>query len=582
MKIDKRLLRQLPGIRSYLIVIVLMGTLLGILVIIQAYALSHIISRVFLSARTLSQVWGLMLIFLGVILVRACIAWSREVAASHIAGRIKTYLRERLLSHLFSLGPTYTRGERSGELVSTIVEGVEALDPYFSQYLPQYFLSVLVPALILITIFTVDVPSGIILLIIAPILPLLMAMVGLMARAETKRHWHTLRLMSAHFLDVLQGLTTLKLFGHSQEEEAQIRQVSEQFRHTTMGTLRIAFFSSFILEEGATISAAIIAVEIGFRLLIGQMPFQPGLFVLLLAPEFFLPLRLLGAKYHAGMTGSAAMQRLVEILETPVPQAGPVPYASAQQPTLQEMPPARIHFDHVDYAYDGQRPALHGVSFHISAGQKVALVGPSGAGKSTLAHLLMRFIVAGSGVVWIDGKDLEEIPAQQWRTQVAWVPQHPYLFHATVAENIRLGCPRATLEEVMEAAQLAHAHAFISGLPQAYDTVIGERGARLSGGEAQRLSLARAFLKNAPLLILDEVTSHLDPDHEAQVLEALARLKQGRTVLIIAHRLSTVYDADQIVLLKEGRVVAMGTHASVLRQSEFYRQLITAYQGREG
>ncbi len=573
MKTDMRFLRQLPGIRSYLFFTILMGLFMGMLVIVQAYALSHIIERVFLGAYGLSQVWTLMLVLGAVILARAALAWGRERAGNAIAARIKLYLRERVLAHLFALGPAYTREERSGELISSIVEGVEALDPYFSRYLPQCFLSALVPALILIAVFSVDVPSGIILLIMVPILPFLMAMAGLMARAETKRRWYTLRLMSAHFLDVLQGLTTLKLFGHSQEEIEQIRQVSEQFRHETMGTLRIAFFSSFLLEEGATISAAMIAVEIGFRLLLGQMPFQTALFVLLLAPEFFLPLRLLGARYHDGMAGSVAVQRIAEILATPVHcnvQADP----AARQDLVGEV----IRFELVDYAYDGQRPALHGVSFQIAPGQKTALVGPSGGGKSTIAHLLLRFIAADSGRIVAGAQSLDAITPQAWRAGIAWVPQHPYLFNATVAENIRLACPQATPDEVIAAAQDAHAHEFISAMPQAYDTVIGERGARLSAGEAQRISLARAFLKNAPLLVLDEATSHLDAGSEAEILDALSRLQRGRTVLIIAHRLRTVCDADQIIVMDAGHVVATGTHARLVQSCALYRRLISAYQ----
>ncbi len=237
-----------------------------------------------------------------------------------------------------------------------------------------------------------------------------------------------------------------------------------------------------------------------------------------------------------------------------------------------------IRFAHVDYAYDGQRPALHDVSFAITPGQKIALVGPSGAGKSTIAHLLLRFIQADSGTISINGTSFDALPHAEWREQIAWVPQHPYLFHATVADNIRLGCPQASLDAVIAAAKLAYAHDFITTLPQQYETMIGERGSRLSGGEAQRISLARAFLKDAPLLILDEATSYLDPAHEAHILAAIARLMQKRTVLILAHRLSTVYDADQIIVLEQGHVVEAGTHTTLLRQSGLYRQLVNVYE----
>ena len=588
MKKNMRILFHLPGIGGYLAVIILFGTISGGFIITQSYFLSRIINSVFLNAQALNQVWPLMLLLLALIIARVILAWLNSMLANRVAGRIKLALRERIVRHLFALGPAYVKGERSGELITTTLEGVEALDPYVSQYLPQVFLSVIVPAIILVTVFLVDVPSGIILLVMAPLLPFLMALVGMMASAESRRRWRALRLMSAHFLDVVQGLTTLKLFGRNVVEEEEVRAVSERFRRSTMSTLRIAFFSSFVLEEAATISTAIIAVEIGLRLLVGQMPFQPALFILLIAPEFFQPLRQLGAKYHAGMNGSTAGQRIHEILATPTPSRRGDPggrppeadWVTGEGSPGSSLRGGSIRFAHVDYAYDGQRPALRDVSFSLLPRQKIALVGPSGAGKSTIAHLLLRFIQADRGTISMNGIPLDTIPLQEWRKQIAWVPQHPYLFSATVADNIRLGCPQASLDAVIEAAKQAHAHEFINMLPQQYETLIGERGSRLSGGEAQRISLARAFLKDAPLLILDEATSYLDPAHEAQILDAIARLMQERTVLILAHRLSTVYDADQIIVMEQGQVVEVGTHGTLLRQSGLYRQLIHAHEGR--
>jgi ATP-binding cassette, subfamily C, bacterial CydD len=599
---SSRILLQVPGTIWYLAAAILLGSISGGFIVTQAYFLSYIINEVFLKASALQQVWHFMLILLVLILARVLLAWSNAILTNQIAGYVKLSLRSRILRRLFALGPTFIQGERSGELISTTIEGVESLDPYVSQYLPQVFLSIIVPAIILIVVFSVDVPSGIILLILAPLLPFMMALVGIMAGADTKRRWQALRLMSAHFLDVLQGLTTLKLFGRSETEEQQVREVSERFRRTTMSTLRIAFFSSFTLEEAATLSTAVIAVEIGLRLLVGQMAFQPALFVLLVAPEFFQPLRQLGAKYHAGMNGSVALGRIHEILDTPLPQQRSLAHPSfsfhpagsrsdshnlpilagqidAEQVTdNHSLASEGICFTHVDYTYDGQRPALHDVSFSIQTGQKVALVGPSGAGKSTIAHLLLRFIAANSGTIISNGTPLEQIPVAEWRKQIGWVPQHPYLFHATVAENIRLGSPEASMEAVIEAAKLAHAHAFIAALPQQYETRIGERASRLSGGEAQRISLARAFLKDAPLLILDEATSYLDPAYEAQIMDAMTRLMRGRTVLILAHRLSTVYDADQIIVLEKGRVVEVGIHSVLLKRPGLYRQLIHAHE----
>jgi ATP-binding cassette subfamily C protein CydD len=614
MKRSNRILFQGTGTFWYLVVAILLGSISGGLIVTQAYYLSYIINRIFLAAASLEQVWRLILILLVIILARMLLAWGNVVVTNRIAGRIKHALRGRILRHLFALGPAYMQGERSGELISTTIEGVEALEPYAGQYLPQVFLSVIVPALILIVIFYIDVPSGIILLVLAPILPLMMVLAGMMTGVETRRRWRSLRLMSAHFLDVLQGLTTIKLFGRSETEEQKIHEVSERFRRNTMDTLRIAFFSSFTLEEAATLSTAVMAVEIGLRLLVGNIAFQPALFILLIAPEYFQPLRQLGAKYHAGASGKEALKRIQEILAAPLQEqrrldqpsmddnndhsprsAGMIEEVAALDainllPTAtpqgmeghNHLPlPEGISFSHVDYTYDGQRPALHDVSFTIRAGQKVALVGPSGAGKSTIAHLLLRFISPASGTISSDGVPIEEIPGAGWRNRVGWIPQHPYLFHASVVENIRLGCPEASMEAVVKAAKLAHAHEFIESLPQQYETMIGERGSRLSGGEVQRISLARAFLKNAPLLVLDEATSYLDPMDEAQVLEAIKRLMQGRTVLILAHRLNTVYDADQIIVLEKGHVVEVGTHSALLKRPGLYSQLISAQKGRK-
>jgi ATP-binding cassette subfamily C protein CydD len=582
-KFDKRLLQQVRGVRVYLVVTVGLSSLIGGLIVAQAHFLSVIITGVFLAGQALDQTKGFLLGLLVVIAARAILLWGSEVTAHRIARQVKTRLRKRLMAHLVALGPRYTQGERSGELTTTFVEGVEALDAYFTQFLPQVFLTILVPLIILIAVFSVDLLSGVVLLVTAPLLPIFMILIGLAAEALTRRQWRSLGLMSAHFLDVLQGLPTLKLFGRSKVQQETIRRVSDQYRRLTMRVLRVAFLSSLVMELGATISTAIIAVEVGLRLLYGQMAFPQAFFVLLLAPEFYLPLRTLGARFHASMSSEAAAQRLFEILETPTPAQTTLLHNRQEKVPLEDSngsPAGLIRFEDVSYAYDGERPALQGVSLQIAPGQKIALVGPSGAGKSTIAHLLLRFIHADTGRVSVNGIGLEEIPPHVWRRQIAWVPQRPYLFNTTVVENIRAGRPEATQAEIITAAQQAHAHEFIQGLPQGYDTIIGERGARLSGGQAQRIALARAFLKNAPLLILDEATAQLDVESEAAVLQAITQLMQGRTVLMIAHRLSTIYSADTIIVLDGGRVVERGDHQSLLQRSHLYKQLVHAYEGK--
>jgi len=361
---------------------------------------------------------------------------------------------------------------------------------------------------------------------------------------ERKKQWKILSLMNAHFLDVLQGLTTLKLFGRGEAQRETIRRLSDEYRKTTMSVLRIAFLSSLVLEMGATLSVAIVAVEIGIRVVYGHMAFQPALFVLLLAPEFYLPLRTLGTRFHAAMKSASSAERLFEILALPVQDK---PALISAQKSIQT-----LRLVGVSYAYEEQRPALQDISLLIEAGQKVALVGASGAGKSTLAALLLRFIEPDQGVISANGVPLAEIEASEWRQQISWVPQLPYLFQTTIAENIRLGKPDATLEEIAEAASQAQLAEWIATLPLGYETLIGEQGACVSGGQRQRIALARAFLKNAPLLILDEPASHLDAENEEQMLTAVDRLMQGRTVVLITHHMLTLHHVDRILTLEHG------------------------------
>jgi ATP-binding cassette, subfamily C, bacterial CydD len=580
MKLDPRLLDRTRLPRLSLGLGVGLGLLGGITTVGQAWLLSRVINRVFLGGEGLSQVGPFLLVFLVLSLVRAGLVWGAEVAAHHTADRVKQDLRSRLAARLLVLGPIYARGERSGELANTLVEGVEALDAYFRQYLPQLALAALVPVTVFLFVLPLDWLSALVLLLTAPLLPLFMVLIGSAADALTRRQWTSLSRMSAHFLDVLQGLSTLKLLGRSREQIQTIARVSDRFRETTMGVLRIAFLSALVLEMVATISTGIVAVQVGLRLLYGHLSFEQAFFVLLLAPEFYLPLRLLGSRFHAGIEGLAAAERIFAVLDTPPPASAMLEQPRSGVPRaagLRQALPS-VRFEDVRAAYNqGEQPAVEGVSLRLDPGERVALVGPSGAGKTTVAYLLLRFLEPSSGVITVGDTRLSDLPAEDWRQYVSWVPQDPYLFYGTVADNIRLARPEATPDEVAWAARQAHAHGFIEALPRGYETFIGERGARLSGGQGQRLALARAFLKDSPLLILDEATANLDPEAESLVQDALARLLQRRTALIIAHRLSTVYRADRILVMDRGHIVEAGKHAELLRREGLYRSLVGAY-----
>jgi len=567
-------------VRLYIAAIVALSILTGVFIVLQAHYLAHIVNAVFQDRQGLSQVAFPLALLLLVVIARAALMWGGEVTAQSAACTVKKTLRQRLFGHLLRLGPLYAKGERSGELVQTLSEGVESLDAYFGQFVPQLCATLVIPTLILVAIFTTDWLSGVILLVTMPLLPFFMLLIGKQAGAMTRRRWQVLSQMSAHFLDVLQGLPTLKLFGRSQAQRETVHRVSERFGALTLQVLRIAFLSSLVLEMGATICTAIVAVEIGLRLLYGTIPFAQAFFVLLLAPEFFGPLRALGTQFHASMSSTAGVQRIFDILELPV-QEQP---QHSHQPRVPGRPCA-LEFQDVSVSYhlpDGKRqPALHGVSFSVQAGQIVALVGPSGAGKSTITHLLLRFLEPDQGQIYVDSVPLHQFPVQRWRQQVAWQPQRPTLFDLSVLENIRIGRPGATRDEIMDAARQACIHDEIQALPKGYDTVIGERGSRLSGGQIQRIALARAFLKNAPILVLDEATSTLDPEGEQLVLQAIEALVRGRMVLMIAHRLNTVRMADQIVVLHEGKVVDVGSHYALLQRSNVYQVLMSAYTDEE-
>ena len=535
---------------------ILLGATGGLLTVLQAFWLSRAVSCVFLDGQGLDEITSLLLALAGAALLRAGLVYAAETTASAASRRLRHDLRQRLYTHIQALGPAYRLGEsgesdvRSGELVNTATEGIEALEAYFSQYLPQLALAALIPVGMLVFIFPGDPLSAVILLLTAPLLPLLMVLIGAAGREQTQRQWRGLSRMAAYFLDVLQGLPVLKTLGRSLEQVQTIARVSERYRQSTLSVLRITFLSAFALEFIATLSTAIVAVQIGLRLLAGGLTFEPAFFILLLAPEFYLPIRLLGLRFHAGMSGMEAGKRIFEILDLPVPAESP---ADTSLPAKSS--PPHIIFEEVTFTYRGERHALRGASFTLEAGKVTALTGPSGAGKSTAASLLLRFLEPGSGRIRVDGIDLRSIPVDDWRSRLSWTPQAPYLFNDTVAANLRLAAPQASDERLAEAARQAEADGFIQRLPQGYATMIGERAARLSAGQAQRLALARAFLKPGGLVILDEPASHLDPDNEARIGEAAQRLAPAHTVLLIAHRPETLAYADVVVKLDEGRVV---------------------------
>ncbi len=572
--LDARLiadLRSQPAARRLFLYTISAQNAVGLLVIAQAFVLSRIIDDVFHGQQSLKDVMPSLIGASVIVLMRATLTFAATQSAAQMAVMIKQHLQVRALQRLTALGSTFTRAERSGDLALSLTDGIEKLDSYFREYLPAMVNAFFLPLVILIFVAPFDLLTFFVLLTTAPLIPLFMALIGMAAGSLARQQFMQMRLLGAHFLDVMQGMITLKLFNRSAHQTETIRRITNRFREATMRVLRVAFLSAFMLELLATLSVAIVAVEIAVRLIDGYIAFQPALFLLLLAPEFYLPLRTLGARFHNATEGKAAAERLYQVFDVPLPAPGSIAAI-----------PQRMHirFQNIHLAYEqGGRPILNGVTFEIQPGNLTALVGVSGGGKTTLAHLLLRLLKPDEGRITVDGIDLESLMPDVWRRHLGWMSQSPYIFNDTIAENIRFSRPDAGMDDVMAAAKRTGAHDFIVGFPQGYETPCGERGLRLSGGQAQRIALARAFLRDAPLLILDEPTSQLDPDSEADIIKALQSRPAGQTVLLIAHRLSTVLHADYIIVLDDGRVLEQGTHADLLAQQGHYSALLRQLAG---
>ncbi len=567
MNIDKRLIAILKNYRAPFVLTLLFALLAAGAVILQSYYLSTIIDLSFLKKQTLNAVLPLLLVFILVVLARFLTQWLSDLFASRLSAHIRFDLRNRLVQHLQQVSPVVLSLEKRGELSNTLQQGLESLDAYFRSYLPQLFKAAAIPLIILIFVFPKDMLSGFVFLFTAPLIPIFMVLIGQLAKRATQKQWKTLSYLSAYLLDVIEGLSTLKILNRSHSQLARIQKLSEQFRHSTMQVLRIAFLSALVLELAATLSTAVIAVEIGLRLLYARLAFAEALFILILAPEFYQPMRQLGASFHAGMEGFEAAQRIFEIFNLPL---------RAKEQTTQVLPERTaltIEFQNVHYRYpQTQTHALSDLSFIIESGKKYVLIGPSGSGKSTVFNLLLKFIEPESGKIQVNQSNLNTLDDGWWFQQIAWVPQKPYLFHDTIEANLKLVKPDCTQAEMEEVCRTARLYDFIQSLPQGFQTIIGERGTRLSAGQAQRLALARALLKDAPLILLDEPTANLDPELDQEIAQIMNAFPAEKTQIIIAHRFTTLKNADVIFVLQNGRLVDHGTFEQLSRPGRYLHQ----------
>jgi ATP-binding cassette, subfamily C, bacterial CydCD len=548
--IDERLLTYARATRPFLVGLVALGVAGAGLIIAQAWLLADIIAAAFTGRQGIAALRAPFAALLLVVLARASLGWGREVMADRASARAKAQLRAALLEHVAALGPGRGGDRWTGQIAVLATRGIDALDGYFSLYLPQLVLAGIVPVAVLTAIGSQDWISALIIAGTLPLIPVFMALVGAATRERTEHQLSALQQLAGHFLDVVAGLPTLKVFGRAKAQIGAVGAVTDQYRVATMSTLRVTFLSSLILELVATLSVALVAVEIGLRLMGGHLDLRTGLMVLVLAPEAYLPLRQLGANYHASAEGVAAARQVFDILAMPLPARGR--RCDVPDPAVSD-----IAIEGLVVRYPGRpAPALDGISIAVTPGEVVAITGPSGAGKSTLLAVMLGFLTPQAGSVRVGGVDLAELDPDAWRAQVSWMAQRPHLFAASIADNIALGQPDATMAAVSAAVTAAGLHDVVASRPAGLKTMLGDDGAGLSMGERQRVALARAFLRRAPLVLLDEPTANLDGETEAEVLAALRRLIAGRTVLLVAHRPALVALADRVVELGAVSVAA--------------------------
>jgi ATP-binding cassette subfamily C protein CydD len=564
--VDPRLLRYSRAARCYLVLTVGLGLVGVALVLAQAGLLAHALAA---AARGTgpAALRGTVLALLAVVVARAAATYGGEVAALRAAATVKSQLRRALAARVLRLGPAWLAGQRVGEITALETRGLDGLDSYFARYLPQLVLAVVVPGAVLARVAAADWISAVVIGVTLPLIPVFAVLVGWHTKARTRRQWRLLATLAGHFLDVVEGLPTLKVFGRAKAQAEVIGRVTGAYRGATMSALRVAFLSALVLELAAALATALVAVEVGLRLLAGRMGYETALLVLLLTPEAYLPLRAVGAQFHASMEGTAAAGRVLEILDTPSPEGRPAEPAGPRRRVRVDLRDEEIRLDGVTAAYPGRdRPALAGLDLTIWPGERVTVTGPSGAGKSTLLALLLRFIQPTAGTIWVGDGDLAAIPADHWRTSIAWVSQQPYIFSGSAADNIALGQPGASPDAIQRAARRAGAAEFIEALPGGYDGPLGERGLRLSAGQRQRIALARAFLRDVPLLLMDEPTAHLDPVGARQIGAAIDAALADRTVIVVTHGPGWTGGADRVIRLDHGQLLPPAGPARLVGQ----------------
>ena len=563
--------------RGRLILMILFSLLSGISIIAQAYLLVYIVNEAFLQGTAFADLLPYLALLLAALLGRTLFNYGNGKTGVRLAAIVKQGLRSQLLRKYSKTNMQAAMYGRSGEKVSVMMDTVDEIDDYYSSYIPQVIQSIIIPIMLLITIFAEHFTTGIIIIITAPFIPIFMVIIGFNTKDKSEEQLDKMAAFSGKFLDTLQGLTTLKLYGRSKEQKAEIEESSLNFRDATMVVLKTAFANSFALEFISMLSMGLIALEVAFRLIIFQnISFFTGFLMLLLAPEFYNKLKELGNAFHTGRGSSGAFNKLQKELDTP---DMPVEWGSN---VFEVRKPPAIELKDVCFRYEENGFTLNHISVEISPYEQIAIIGKTGSGKSTLLHVIAGLVANTEGEILVNGKPLSEYEEKAWFNEISYISQHPYLFSGTIADNIAIGGrgerARAEIEAAGEKAGISE---LVASLEKGYDTPVGEAGRGLSGGEKQRVALARAFLKRPSIILFDEPTVGLDLRTERILQQSIEELAKHATIITVAHRLHTIKHADKIVLLDSGKIVAAGEHEELLRTNPDYRSMVSAEQGGE-